>query len=126
MKRPPCKELVLQMLKDNPITDFSAADMARAIKTKLGHRFGERTVRKVLNELFKEGVCESYYGKHGPDGFYLKRRQDATDAERAREQERHAAWQVRIQAEWQTKWGKAAPTNLTGPPGLWPDDVKES
>jgi glutathione S-transferase len=125
MGRPLCKDLVLRVLQDNPLEHFDSGDIARVLETKHGYTFHDGTIGKALRALWKERKCESLLNPHGGDTFALELRKP-TPEEKAEIDARHAAWQVHIQAEWQSMWGKAAPENLSGPPGLWPEDVKKA
>ena len=124
MARPRCKDLVLRVLQDNPLEHFDSGDIARVLEVKHGHTFHTGTIGKALRALWNDSKCESLLNPHGSDTFALEFRKP-TPGEQAKIDARHAAWQAHIQAEWQAMWGKPAPKNLSGPPGLLPGDMPE-
>lgn len=114
-----CRDWVLQVLLDNPHEWFDAVSVGRVLEVKHNVEFAHGTIDKALRDLWKDRLIE---GVVGPVAYFAPKREPTDDEKRALE-EKHAAWQEHIKAEWEAKGWGLPPSNLSGPPGLHPDDL---
>jgi hypothetical protein len=125
LTKPQCQQFVVQVLDEFPLEQFTAQEMSYAIKVKFGHQFSERTVRKVLNELWYNNDCEALHGNPGADRFFKKSWDESTPEEQTQVQRRNDAWWETLRAEWREDFGEDPPSGTTGPAGLWPKDMEK-